>query len=775
MTLPSANTYSGATTIYGGGTVIIGDKTSLGAGNITAYGLCTLKSTTDLTGANKLSNTMQLGPNAGGPTETVTFSGPESIEIGGDITCEWTGHRIVTNNLDSGRSLTFHNVRLPATAAIQRTLTIAGSGDTHIAGAIANSPVVNPSSLTKEGAGTLTLSGTNTYDGTTLVNGGLLKLDSAEALGFGGFAVGGTVVSNGYTLDLNGTTGVIEPITLYGAGLGGNGALVNNSGTPASLDTGVAGLSVAGVSTGSGYSSPPSAIVSGSGSGAAGVATLGITSNTFSIVSGGAYTNKPTATISGGGGYGGIVTLQFTGTGTLGDPWVISGFTVTTAGREYTSTPTITLSAPKAGETAANLAANDSNFAVSAVRVTAAGSGYSGATTYSFSAGDAVPGAVTLPTVTLGSSSTIGGSGDLAIHTVISGAGNFALTKAGAGTLTLSAVNTYNGDTIINSGKVLVSGSLSGTGLVTVAGGTLGGTGTVRSVAVSTGGRIAPGASIGTLHASNVTWDAGTAWPFELGAASSGDLLACAGSFIKGSGAGFTIDLQNTGVAGTYTIVTWAASTTFVDADFAALNVPGGLTPSFTVQPNELTLTLTSGGGGSPVLGVTPASYDFGSVEVGSVSDVTFVVTNSGTALLTGTASVGGAPFAIASGASYAVAAGGSSNVVISFTPSLAGAYADSVVFLSDGGGSTNAVAGLGYIVAGSTNGSIARVGSNVQVVFNLTSGALYRVQASTNLLNGASWSDITLPLTNRTGASVPFSDTNSAQYPARAYRVRSP
>lgn len=356
------------------------------------------------------------------------------------------------------------------------------------------------------------------------------------------------------------------------------------------------------------------------------------------------------------------------------------------------------------------------------------------------------------------------------------GNGVGGLTKNGAGTMEFTKANTYPGPTVISGGTLLMNGSHSGSGIsytVTVAG-ALSGTGTISS-AVSVDGVIAPGSGgIGKLTVGNVKWAAGPAWPFELGAASSGDRLAINGGFTNNGGSGFAFDLQNTGVAGVYTLVTWTASTTFTNTDFSANNVPAGLTPTFSMNANSLLLELTSGGG-SPILGVSPAALDFGGVQVGSSSSLVFVVTNSGTAVLTGTAAVGGLPYAVAGGASYSVAAGGSSNVTISFTPSLAQAYPDAVTFLSDGGGSTNALAGYGYMIAGSTNASIALVGGQVAFGFNIASGALYHVQASTNLVDPVDngFTNITGQLTNNGTATILF--TNTSLESLQHFRVKSP
>jgi fibronectin-binding autotransporter adhesin len=183
---------------------------------------------------------------------------------------------------------------------------------------------------------------------------------------------------------------------------------------------------------------------------------------------------------------------------------------------------------------------------------------------------------------------------------IIVGTGVGGLTKNGAGAMKLTKANTYNGPTVISDGTLIMNGSHSGGGLsytVTV-GGALSGTGTISS-AVTVDGVIAPGdGGIGQLTVGNVKWAAGPAWPFELGAAPSGDLLAINGGFTNNGGTGFAFDLQNTGVAGVYTLVTWTASTTFTNTDFSATNVPAGLTPAFTMNTNSLMLELTSSGGG---------------------------------------------------------------------------------------------------------------------------------------------------------------------------------
>ena len=75
-----------------------------------------------------------------------------------------------------------------------KQLTVGGNGlSTTVSGVIAGGGLFPGSggSLVKEGSGTLTLTGNNTYTGGTTVNAGLLELLSGASLGSGALAING--------------------------------------------------------------------------------------------------------------------------------------------------------------------------------------------------------------------------------------------------------------------------------------------------------------------------------------------------------------------------------------------------------------------------------------------------------------------------------------------------------------------------------------------------------------------------------------------------------
>lgn len=199
----------------------------------------------------------------------------------------------------------------------------------------------------------------------------------------------------------------------------------------------------------------------------------------------------------------------------------------------------------------------------------------------------------------IASSSSISNAGSLIFNNnssqsyanVISGSGSLA--KQGSGVLTLSGSNSYTGATSVSGGTLIVNGGQSlATGTTTVAAGaTLGGSGTLGG-ALAIDGLLAPGNSIGTLNVnSDVTWNGsvGNDWVFELGPGNTSDLLDISGNFIKGTGSAFNFDFADSTATGSFTLVTWTGGTSSFDVgNFSYTNLGGSNTGNFNLTGSEL-------------------------------------------------------------------------------------------------------------------------------------------------------------------------------------------
>lgn len=154
-------------------------------------------------------------------------------------------------------------------------------------------------------------------------------------------------------------------------------------------------------------------------------------------------------------------------------------------------------------------------------------------------------------------------AGSLTVGGEISGSG--ALVKRGSGTLTLSGTNDYSGLTSIDGGTLLVTGSVAGAVNVN-AGGTLGGTGSIGgAVRINNGGTLSVGLSPGTMTFASLALEAGSTSIFELGEAGvvggpSNDLVNVMGELALNGG---TIRIQRgPGFSGgQYTLFTYGSLT----------------------------------------------------------------------------------------------------------------------------------------------------------------------------------------------------------------------
>jgi outer membrane autotransporter protein len=172
----------------------------------------------------------------------------------------------------------------------------------------------------------------------------------------------------------------------------------------------------------------------------------------------------------------------------------------------------------------------------------------------------------------------------------ISGSG--LLTKRGAGRLNLTGISTLSGPTMVEEGQLAVNGSLANS-VVTVTGGSLGGNGTVGGIVAQSGGMVAPGNSIGTVHvAGDVSFRPGSVYEVEVNAAGQSDRIAASG---KATLSGGTVQvLAEDGTyqpSTTYSILTANAG---VSGAFARVSSNFAfLTPSLGYNANTVDLTLT--------------------------------------------------------------------------------------------------------------------------------------------------------------------------------------
>ncbi|MFN3989403.1 MAG: autotransporter-associated beta strand repeat-containing protein [Erythrobacter sp.] len=278
----------------------------------------------------------------------------------------------------------------------------------------------------KIGAGSLRLTGANTYTGITTVAAGTLVATTAASLGT---ATGGTTVRDGATLAFDGSLSAAEALTIAGNGVGGGGAIRRITG-----DVDITGLvTLAGHARINSDGAPSGDDFSFFG---------GITGTNVNLTVGGTGRTSINSAISLGTGSvikDGSGLLALTGSNSFTGGLIVNdGFAQLLNGSALADTAAVTINSPGVlqvftGETIGSLAGNGTVVLQ---------------TNQAFVVGDASS------TTFSGLIEEFGATG--------------SLTKQGTGTLTLTGNNTYSGTTVINGGTLQIgnggtSGSL-GTG-----------------------------------------------------------------------------------------------------------------------------------------------------------------------------------------------------------------------------------------------------------------------------------------------------------------------
>ncbi|SFW21889.1 autotransporter-associated beta strand repeat-containing protein [Pseudomonas sp. NFACC19-2] len=623
----AANSFSGATTISAGTLTVAGgnalsDSSSVaiaaGAtlalssseaiGNLSGAGAINLGSSTltttqtaDTTFSGNISGTGGLAISQGGAaTYALTLSGNNTytgatiltnygwLKLDGEASMangsavQVNGNSVLTLLSDQTvGSLASNN----ANASIQLgSYALTAGGDnttTSVLGVISGT-----GSLVKQGGGTLTLSGSNTYGGTTTVSAGTLSISGDGNLGGGAVNLAG-----GTVLDVSGATNIDNAIVLTGNSSIGNSNAVTLSGAISGAydltKTGSGTLTLSGSNSyGATYVSAGTLSVSSDGnlgSGAVNLAagtTLALTGattvdNAIVLAGDAAVSTAANATLSGviSGGFtltkAGANSLTLSGSNTYGATTVSAG-TLSVASDSNLGSGTLTLASGStlavtsattidnaialSGSATVNTGAdttlsgvisgsNNLTKAGSAVLTLSGNNTYSGTTSVSAGtlsvASDANLGAGSLNlangttlqitgnttidnALALTGVATINAGAAATLSGVISGSGG--LTKSGSGSLTLSASNTNLGNTSVAAGTLVVDGSTSSATTV-ASGSTLAGSGTLGGdVTVQNGGTLSPGNSgAGTLTVNgNLTLDFGSTLALDINGASAG-------------------------------------------------------------------------------------------------------------------------------------------------------------------------------------------------------------------------------------------------------------
>jgi outer membrane autotransporter protein len=503
-----------------------------------------------------------------GSNWTINGSGGLSVGLGGDapaIVSAAAGGTIKADQIAIASNGTL-NLGLGAGAGTIDTPFIANDGaivadftDT----ATLSAEISGAGSLTKQGSGTLTLTGNNSYTGTTFLNGGTLSVASDANLG----DPASTLALDGGVLRVTGTSfsQSARPITFGASGGGFDIADAANTFTVTQSFAGAGGLSKAGAGT---LLLTGAQIYGGATSVTGGTLRAGV-AGAFSANS--AFTVGAGATLDLGGFNQNIGSLAGAGSVALGSANLSAGANSGSTSFSGVIGGTGTLTKQGTGT----------------LTLTGANT-YSGGTT--ISGGTLVGNTTSLQGPILNDAALVF---DQPANGTFAGAisGTGTLTKQGAGGLNLTGASTLSGPTTVSAGLLAVNGSLANS-VVTLSGGTLGGNGTVGGINVQTGA-VAPGNSIGTLNvAGSVGFAAGTVYQVELNASGASDRIVATGAATLGGGQVQVLAANGTYAQSTrYSILTAQGG---VSGRFAsATSDLAFLTPVLSYDPNAVVLTMT--------------------------------------------------------------------------------------------------------------------------------------------------------------------------------------
>ena len=478
----TANTYAG-TTYADSGTLVLNKSVANGAipGNLVING------TVRLGASEQIANTGSVEINSGGTldlnnyNETIgtylylyestvtTGSGVLTLSPNCTVSVDGTTYSHISGNVNIGSG----NCTMDMEGGLNISASVSGTAN-----------------LIKSGPWVLALESSNSYSGLTIVAAGYLYLENSWALGS---TSSGTIVSNQGSLVLNGNIGITnESLTLYGPGWGWgdlacNDATANYWVGPIALNGNCLIEAV----------DPSSALhlncpISGPG----GIEMFTPPQGSFpaggQLYLEGASANTYTGTTTVDSGPLDSTTLvlnKSVSNGAIPTNLVVNGTVRLAHSQQIADTADVLVNSGGLFD----LGAYDEYID------TLRGSG-----TVNFGSGG---------WIYLGlnnGSSEFDGS-----FTGIGYAPGFTVGKTGSGTFTMTGTNTFSaGNTAIGAGKMVINGYQPQSPVIVSSGATLGGSGTVGTIAAS--GNISPGTSPGILTSSNVTFTSSGNFTVEL-------------------------------------------------------------------------------------------------------------------------------------------------------------------------------------------------------------------------------------------------------------------
>ncbi|MGB0033913.1 MAG: choice-of-anchor D domain-containing protein, partial [Candidatus Acidiferrales bacterium] len=387
---------------------------------------------------------------------------------------------------------------------------------------------------------------------------------------------------------------------------------------------------------------------------------------------------------------------------------------------------------------------------------------------------------------------TLAGSGIAANATLTANPGSIPFGNVVVGSNSSQTITlTNNGNTSVTISQASVTGvGFSMSGLATPLTLTSGQSTTFTSRFAPTVTGNAAGTITITSNASNPTLTIALSGTGTQGQLSANPASVNFGNLLTGSSGSVSITLTNSGTA---SVTISAASASGAGFSISGLAVPQTINPSsstsFTAKFAPTTagnasgsVSITNNAPGSPLsialsgsatasqpqLTINPATWNFGSVNVGSSSTHSITLTNSGNAALTiSAASASGAGFSM-SGMAVPVTINPGLNATLTaqFAPTITGSGSGSISITSNAPGSPAAISLSGTGVQAQLSATPSTIGfgnvvtgnSNSQTISLKNNGTASVTISQANVTGtGFSISGLSIPATIGVGASTTF------------------